>query len=788
MYSRTKKGRLLGLLTFLFLLTISQQSAFGQENQMPADCSSYSSFVSVPNTGNYQQTLQNLVSATPNQATCIFLESIGTYNVQLNVPSRTAPLYIHGLSRLETILKPVSANDPIIKFNEAELINLAGFSLETTTAWANQFTPLLEFSNRDAIKFQFQDGNFRHGFLEFNTPGEFRLQGVYGRPCGQSYAAIMINHPSADFIMVGGNINNTQSCGTQSSGDYHHIVKEEGRLRVFDLGLQLNPGDSDFLIRAASEIGVDQIGYVRSEGGNNQDPQNTKSLLNVDASNQAVNVMLVASGLNIDNASKFSEFNTVARYSAAGTLWLIGNNTFNSARTLIQGTATSTANIVAMGNFIDAKPGVNPTNSFNIANANLYYASNLYDHCHFLGYINQTEGNCQPAGQYPKARHIVMPGGSLSNMNTAPSSIATPPALEIPDALPRPEMDVMLPGFVNVQNLGVVGDGVTNDTAAIKAIFNGNNANFNRFVYFPPGHYKITSRIIYNPQVPGQSYIAPGGWIAGPGADQVLIENQNTTITAGSGVFYSNSFAYFTIQGISFAMKPYAPGDPESKTFQVECNCNSGWPASQENMFYDVGFKGGTVGLSLGRHSPNMNSENMVMYSHFERQQWAMQVGQYNALNNILYNSTVQDVERIVHSYLGGTFGLFNVDAQGVSVDTFRVHQSANRVGLIHNLTTDAGTIHKYEPANQIGQNASHAIYIDSSNFTPSPATNHLFWTRDGFSLTIANTTTQGTWPMWMNSYVSGNAVFNLNSSITNWPWPYANPAQGNQTYYHLVP
>lgn len=89
----------------------------------------------------------------------------------------------------------------------------------------------------------------------------------------------------------------------------------------------------------------------------------------------------------------------------------------------------------------------------------------------------------------------------------------------------------------NVRDYGAVGDGVTDDTAAIRAAIDGNN-----IVYIPEGTYKVTSTIVVD--TTGEGY-ASAGKIFGEGSSKTVIDNQNSgafiKVTSGNA---PSDFAY----------------------------------------------------------------------------------------------------------------------------------------------------------------------------------------------------------------------------------------------------
>lgn len=90
----------------------------------------------------------------------------------------------------------------------------------------------------------------------------------------------------------------------------------------------------------------------------------------------------------------------------------------------------------------------------------------------------------------------------------------------------------LINGPANVRDFGAKGDGITDDTAAIQAAFDGNKAGE---VVFPPGTYEIRETIKIN-----------GGVIAGVGA--AVIHQRN----AEKDIFFSDYAWNMTIRGLQF--------------------------------------------------------------------------------------------------------------------------------------------------------------------------------------------------------------------------------------------
>ncbi len=121
-----------------------------------------------------------------------------------------------------------------------------------------------------------------------------------------------------------------------------------------------------------------------------------------------------------------------------------------------------------------------------------------------------------------------------------------PPALpgepRIPALQWEPRSD-----WINVQELGALGDGVADDTAPIQQAFDrtSDSADWaaclrDRVVYFPPGRYRITKTLTI-----AKSH---GAWIVGCGRDTVLLWDGDEDGT----MYLSNGATYARYEGITW--------------------------------------------------------------------------------------------------------------------------------------------------------------------------------------------------------------------------------------------
>ena len=167
---------------------------------------------------------------------------------------------------------------------------------------------------------------------------------------------------------------------------------------------------------------------------------------------------------------------------------------------------------------------------------------------------------------------------------------------------------------LNVRDFGAVGDGNTDDTAAIQAALDeaygtaeaphgglidvGADIYSNRPVFFPAGYYKITSPLTLRS--------VRGAHIFGAGRFTTYINN---TATDGS-VFVTNGCDYSVFERMSFGCVAGT-----GKCFDLNWD-GTGSTALQSNTFRDISFGGGAYGLCIGADG-YMGSENTIQNCYF---------------------------------------------------------------------------------------------------------------------------------------------------------------------------
>lgn len=110
--------------------------------------------------------------------------------------------------------------------------------------------------------------------------------------------------------------------------------------------------------------------------------------------------------------------------------------------------------------------------------------------------------------------------------------------------------------FVSVKDFGAIGDGVTDDTAAIQAALNSGATT----VYFPEGTYNVSSPVMIN------SYTK----MYGDGMDTIIQKTNNTTVTLtdpSSGLSYTRNCCFYV--NPAYVPNPDHPSGVDAAT-QVE--------------------------------------------------------------------------------------------------------------------------------------------------------------------------------------------------------------------------
>ncbi|HVN37875.1 MAG TPA: glycosyl hydrolase family 28-related protein [Myxococcota bacterium] len=587
------------------------------------------------------------------------------------VLSRTEPLYLLGADRIQTRIVARDAKKPLFVIEKAPLLNITNLQLAPSEDPSLAGARAILARNVDPTVVELQDANVSYSVLEFAGPGSYTLQGTVITPRGRVQAPILVDHPDAQLVMVGGNISNAGDPPLVPGSDLYHAWAKRGRIRIYGTGVQASLGIADFRIDSASHHGPHLIANVRSEGnGGANAGRYPSTLLRVPPSDEAVDVLLES------NSGAWSHLGPgsgrLVDYDAAGTLWLLGNNADSGGRSLVTGRAPK-ATIVAIGNISFDNKKLLPVEA-----TRKVAAGNLYTHRWLTGDLTDP------------FQRLVDAGAKLSKQPRFPEV----PEIPLPAAIPRPRLTRPFPGMSNVRDFGALGDGQKDDTASVQAALDANcGKKVGKVLFFPAGTYRISRTLVYNHEDAGCRTHPPGGWIAGEGRERTRIVRSPTD---GGGVFASQALAFITFQGITFETSPFA-GDARDRlreaTFALE-HADGASPASQEVDFYDVAFVGGRYGLGIGLDSGTQCSENLMIDTEFRNAGYGLAVGSYNALANLVYGARFVDnqiaIGHVAEKKNGGTWAVLGADISGTSDKDFSLINSAAGVWYFRDLTSDS--------------------------------------------------------------------------------------------------
>lgn len=583
---------------------------------------------------------------------------------------RNRPLYLHGGSRIDTIITPKNPDLPLFVTKEASLVNLAGLHIvgAEVVDYRN-----FSFVNRKPLQFEMQDCFIDGGVIDVQGPGSYRLQATYVNGRGRSTASIVIDDPAADFLAVGGNMKSGGGEPVRVAGnDLFNLWQKNGRVRIYGAGVQQSAGKADFRFDTASGAGPHVLAYVRSEGTNGyRSGELGSALLYVPPSDEKVDVLMMANSGQWPEDSRSGNY--FINYNAAGVVWMIGNSSPRGANHLAVGNAQG-AVIVAMGNRIFS--GMD--DPFPIQAATRYNLGNTFSH----------EMDTQDK-TLPYVRYLDIPG-TITDIEKAPSV----PKSVIPEPLTRPVLNRALAGMLDVKrDFGARGDGQSDDTKALqKAMTSG------KVIYFPAGIYRTSETLGFSHGKYGGKAMGVGGWIAGAGKGSTVI--RRTSVLPGS-VFATEGMGYITIQGISFVADDYDQYQMKlSDISAVELEFNPEFPgafATQEVIFYDCEFRGGRYAVSIGLKTGTMGSENMFINSDFVNARYGLAIGSYNALNNIAYGSVFRNNEITIGQdpvqRTGGSGALMLVDVAGTSDREIAIYNTSGEPWYFNGVRSDTGTL-----------------------------------------------------------------------------------------------
>ena len=679
----------------------------------------------------------------------------GTYTVNnpLSISRETA-LLIHGGDRTNTRIVGTDPKRPLFVIEKAPLVGLASVLLRPSASESAADARVLVASNLEPTTLEIQDCRINTGALELRGPGSYRIQGTLFRPHGWLQNPILVDHPDASFVMVGGDISNLSAKPQIPTREAYHVRVRRGRVRIYGTSFEAALGPADVRIDSASAHGAHVFTAVRSEGNNGSNRGAYRSaLVQVPASDEKIDIVL-KSNIGAWGAGGYGN-GRLLEYNGAGTLWLLGNNVQKGARALVEGTAPK-ARIVAIGNFVYDDSGVLPVKAERkIRAASVYFHSLVErsrpgdDSPEKMRRVNE-----KPRKRFVDPKHEPGPRGPLPAV----------PDDEIPLPVDRPALLRALPGMRDVRKFGAIGDGVHDDTKAIQAALDDNcDSRLGSLVFLPAGTYRVTAALRYN--VPGSCPHRTGGWIAGAGRDRTRIVRDPGD--KGS-VLETHSMSGVTIQGITFQTTPWRSSDPspiQKAAFALE---GGGGPATHFVSFYDTRFDGGKYGLGvLLVEKAGSGEGNMMIHSEFRNARFGLGIGGFNVLNNNVYFSDFVDNEVMIghgeEGNSGGIWTVFGATSRGTRKAEFWFRGSGAGAWYFYGLDSKAPRLVSREFGG-----GSFPLLFDRSDLRPADS--------DGLRFEFS----QNGGPIFLHSRVSDLRLFlvgkarslfavNLASEVSGW-------------------
>lgn len=221
--------------------------------------------------------------------------------------------------------------------------------------------------------------------------------------------------------------------------------------------------------------------------------------------------------------------------------------------------------------------------------------------------------------------------------------------------------------YVSVKDYGAVGDGVTDDTAAIQAAANycfgtvasphGYAGRFsNKTLFFPPGDFLISDPINFKNVCAGK--------IIGSGKGVTHIKNN----ASNEKVFYFNGIGYTLIADMNLE-------GTGTTGICLDLNWDgSGDQGTQANLISNVavGVCGTGCAVSL---AGNMGSEIVFLSCHFTQcAQYGLEIGNYNALQMSVLGGNFQDCDVGIYVPAGSVPVIHGVGFQNGNSNTADIY------------------------------------------------------------------------------------------------------------------
>jgi len=153
-----------------------------------------------------------VLTGQPDTITCAYITP-GAYRVTDTITiNRSTPLYIHGGDKTATRLivdQPVDEARTLFLVERAPLLNIANLKLQPTgPTWYPVGSRSIVFDGTGGEQFQVEllDAMVDRGEILIQGAGSYRLQNVDFSNQGMNESLLIVDHPDADVLVVGGNM------------------------------------------------------------------------------------------------------------------------------------------------------------------------------------------------------------------------------------------------------------------------------------------------------------------------------------------------------------------------------------------------------------------------------------------------------------------------------------------------------------------------------------------------------------------------------------------------------
>jgi hypothetical protein len=600
--------------------------------------------------------------------------------------------------------------------------------------------------------------------ISIQGPGTYQFQNVWFNQNGKVQSAVMVDHEDADVFVGAGDATNSLQSLDGSIPSHAHFWQKRGRLRLYSVSMQAALGESDVRIEKASKFGAHRIIGSRSEGRSGPSVAYStipSRILYVPTTTSPVDVVLMASGIGADTGPRgvtnIRNNCVLAKYEGAGTLWVIGNNSYGyCGRAAMEG--TSTGEVIALGNYLSSPELFKGTATRQISSLNGFD----------IGYWVIPNPSPTPQGRW-------IPNSGTQPKLTSQCRRKSLPDDSIPSYVPRPTMDVLLPDWKNVKtDYSAVGDGVADDTIPLQNAFDAMcTGAAPDLIWFPAGTYRITAKLGLNDNVIGTCHNGKpnGGWIAGSGSGSTTIQmNSGTKL----GIIKSDGLVNYTFQGITFRTFQWASLDPEESVITLD-RLNGSWPATQANRFYDTVFDGGWSGFATGTTGDGQQCSGQVIHGgEIKNAEYGLNSAHQNAILNGVWGTTFTNnnysFAHVVKTgsglSAGGNHFVLGATSIGTRTKEFLIPGSGNgTTWYIRELTSNAPNF--LSTANTV---TPWLVTFEKSSLTPTGAVTYLFDQAASGGITFAhsNATRAGV-RVGQTGGAQQDYFLKINSSIGDW-------------------